>query len=417
MESAIVPAEEYLSLKPRGMNRRAFLSASAAAAVSTRVPTQIEAQKAGVVAHSQDHDVSELHLDTVCKWTAENPRHDHQQIFPLSDDRLLLVWCEYYVRKPSRIHRTAYSKAGSGDATPCRISARVSRDRGRSWSGKVTLQENFGVDNVKHPNLLRLSSGEILFTFTVRDIARRDLKIFMKRSRDECETWSRPVQISPPGGVYFTNADHNLRHSSGRLILPCHWGEFYGPGDHYQAFCLYSDDEGETWQMSNQKIDLPRRGAEEPGMVELKNSSLLAMMRTTLGKVYRSVSRDRGETWSDAEPTKLPSPSAANCIKRIPKTGDLVFIWNNATPFALSQPGSTSYHYPRNPLTAAISKDEGKTWTHFKDIERRQGYTSGYPSLTFVGDEALATYYHASRSMSRDTDLRLKIFHVDWFYS
>ena len=238
MESAIVPAEEYLSLKPRGMNRRAFLSASAAAAVSTRVPTQIEAQKAGVVAHSQDHDANELHLDTVCKWTAENPRHDHQQIFPLSDDRLLLVWCEYYVRKPSRIHRTAYSKAGSGDATPCRISARVSRDRGRSWSGKVTLQENFGVDNVKHPNLLRLSSGEILFTFTVRDIPRRDLKIFMKRSRDECETWSRPVQISSPGGVYFTNADHNLRHSSGRLILPCHWGEFYGPGDHYQAFCL-----------------------------------------------------------------------------------------------------------------------------------------------------------------------------------
>lgn len=381
------------------------------------LPAQIGAQKAGVVARTRDHDVNELHLDTVCPWTAENPRHDHQQIFPLSEDRLLLVWSEYYVRKPSRIRRTPYSRAGSSDATPCRISARVSKDGGRSWSGKITIQENFGVDNVKQPNLLRLPSGEILFSFTVRDIARRDLSIFLKRSRDECETWSRPVQISPPGGVYFTNADHNLRHSSGRLILPCHWGEFYGPGDHYQAFCLYSDDEGKTWQSSRQKIDLPSRGAEEPGVVELKDSSLLAMMRTSLGKIYRSISRDRGETWSEAEPTDLPSPSAANCIKRVPKTGDLVFLWNNSTPFALSQPRSTSYHHPRNPLTAAISKDEGKTWAHFKDVERRQGYSSGYPSLTFVGDEALVTYYHASRSMSRDTELRLKILHLDWFYS
>ena len=406
-----------MSPEKEGVNRRAFLSASGAAAASVRFPVQAAAQKTGVVYQTQDHDAGELHLDTVCPWTAENPRHDHQQILPLSEDRLLLVWSEYYVAKPSRIYRTAYATSRIGDVEPCRISARVSRDRGRSWSGKITIQENFGADNVKHPNLLRLPSGEILFTFTVRDMARRDLKIFMKRSKDDCETWSRPVQISPPGGVYFTNADHSLRHSSGRLILPCHWGEFYGPGDHYKAFCLYSDDEGETWQTSRKKIDLPRRGAEEPAVVELQDGSLLAMMRTTLGKVYRSLSSDRGETWSDAEPTELPSPSSANCIKRIPKTGDLVFIWNNSTPFALSQSGSTSYHHPRDPLTAAISKDEGRTWTHFKDIERRQGYTSGYPSLTFVGNEALVTYYHASRSMSRDTELRLKILHVNWFYS
>ena len=144
-------------------------------------------------------------------------------------------------------------------------------------------------------------------------------------------------------------------------------------------------------------------------MAELKDGSLLAMMRTTLGKIYRSASKDRGETWSDGEATELPSPSAANCIKRIPETGDLVFLWNNATPEALAVPGGRSYHYPRNPLTAAISKDEGKTWTNLKDVERREGYISGYPSVSFVDGEALVAYYHSSRSMSRDTDLRLKI--------
>ena len=71
----------------------------------------------------------------------------------------------------------------------------------------------------------------------------------------------------------------------------------------------------------------------------------------------------------------------------------------------------------RDPLTAAISQDEGQTWENFKDIERREDYVSGYPSLSFVDDEAFVTYYHASRSMSRDTDLRLKIFDIGWFYS
>ena len=349
-----------MSRKHRGVDRRAFLSVSAAAAVavSSRLP-----------AAAAQQGIGEKYSLTVCPWTPENPCHDHQQIFQLSDDRLLLVWCEYYVKKPSRIFRSPYSTDGSGDAAPGRISARVSKDRGRTWSGKITMQENFGVDNVKHPNLLRLPSGEILFSFTVRDIAKRDLKIFLKRSKDECETWTKAVQISPSGGVYFTNADHNLLHSSGRIILPCHWGEFYGRGDHYNAFCLYSDDEGKTWNTSRKKVDLPKRGAEEPGVVELKDGSLLAMMRTTLGKIYRSVSKDRGETWSDGEATELPSPSAANCIKRIPKTGDLAFIWNNATPEALAIPGGTSYHYPRNPLTAAISglsdfAAQGRTGAH-----------------------------------------------------
>ena len=49
---------------------------------------------------------------TVCTWTAENPRHDHQLIFPLTDSCLLLVWSEYYVRQPSLIFRTACDKVG-----------------------------------------------------------------------------------------------------------------------------------------------------------------------------------------------------------------------------------------------------------------------------------------------------------------
>ncbi len=38
---------------------------------------------------------------TVDPRSEENAQNDHSQIFPLLDGRLMLVWCEYYVNRPS----------------------------------------------------------------------------------------------------------------------------------------------------------------------------------------------------------------------------------------------------------------------------------------------------------------------------
>ena len=362
---------------------------------------------------------AEVFAATVASWTPAHPRHDHQLVFPLSNERLMLVWCEYYVRRPSRIFDTPYTGERSHDDAPCQIRARISTDGGRSWSEKLTLQENSEADNVKHPNLLRLPSGRILFSYTARDMRNNDLRVMLKHSDDECETWSTPVQISSGPEVYFTNADHILQHSSGRIILPCHAGGFYDKGDHWQAFCLYSDDEGRSWQESATRIDLPARGAEEPAVVERPDGSLVAVLRTSLGKLYRATSSDRGESWSQAESTGLDSPAVATGMKRIPTTGDLLLIWNNAVPYGMTVPGSSVTHQPRNPLTSAVSRDEGATWEHVKNVENRPGYDNGYPSVTFAADEALIGYYAnvTSGVTGIVSELRLKIFAIDWFYA
>ena len=390
-----------------GIDRRRFvaLSSSALALANTR-------------ARAAQEGLGELFSLTACPWSAENPRNDHQQIFPLKDGRLLLVWSEYYVNRPSLIFRSPYSEHGSRDDTPCRISARVSKDNGRTWSGRIILQENAWGRNVKHPNLARTPSGDVVFFFTSWEHDIHERRIMMRRSKDDCETWSEPKQMSPPGGFYPINADHISVHSSGRIILPAFWSpKIWAEGEHFRAFCFYSDDDGYTWQQSQNRIDLPKRGAEEPAIAEAADSSLVCMLRTTLGKIYQAFSKDRGETWSEAKATALPSPSSASALKRIPGTSDLLFLWNNATPYALSRPGSKSFHHPRNPLSSAISHDGGKTWDHIKNIEKREGYVSGYPSVTFVGDQALVTFYHASESSSGASDVRLKILEKDWFYS
>ena len=352
--------------------------------------------------------MNEIYELTVCPWTPGNPRNDHQLIFPLNDGRLMLVWCEYYADSPSLVMFVPYAHRRIGDNMPCRISAKISTDVGRSWSDTFTLQDNIGKMNVKHPNLLRLPSNEILFTYTVRNSV-SDLRIYMKRSNDECETWSDPLQISSLSGMNFTNGDHILQLHSGRILLPAHHGAFHGRGDHYQALCYYSDDDGHTWTPSEVRMDLPKRGAEEPSIVELQDGSLLAVIRNSLGAVYKSYSNDGGERWTPPESTGLAAPASPPLLKQIPTTGDLLLIWNHNADLDHPHQGA------RNPLTAAISRDEGQTWENIKDIENHLGYDSAYAAVTFVDDEALVTYYTRSTATYGES-VKLRIFSIDWFY-
>jgi sialidase-1 len=345
---------------------------------------------------------------TVCSWTAENPRHDHQLIFPLNDGHLLLVWSEYYVRQPSLILRTPYDKVGGAqDNAPCRISGKVSRDKGRTWSERIILQENLWGSNVKHPNLLRLPSGEIIFTFTAwRSETQRN--IFMKRSRDECETWSDPIQISEPGW-YCINNDHILQLSNGRILLPAHGGPGvrFEKGNPLHSFIFYSDDDFCTWKMSEDTMTAPGRGAHEPSIVELRDGRLLCLLRTTQGCIYQAFSEDNGIHWSKPEPTHLDAPDSPPLVKRIPTTGDLLLLWNNVKSHS---------NWPRTPLTSAISMDDGKTWENIKDIDSRPDHDAAYAAITFVDDEALLTYYTRPTAWARDSEILLKIVPIEWFY-
>ena len=355
---------------------------------------------------------------TVAPWTVENPRHDHAQIFPLKDGRLMLAWCEYYVGRPSMLQRTAYDGTGSGDEAPCRISARISRDGGRTWSGRMTLQDNLGANNVKQPNLVRCANGDIVLLFTSWDMAAQQRSIHYKRSTDDGETWSKVKRLTPPGGAYIMDAGRIFTHSSGRIVLPAYWSpEIWSEREKYEAFVFYSDDDAKTWKSSANRIAMPKRGAMEPTMVERKDGSLFVILRSTVGYLYQAESKDRGETWGEAIATTLTSPQAEPCLRRIPTTGDLLLIWCNTLPYAMTIPGSTAYGRPRNPLACAISRDDGRTWSKPKDIENREGYDSAYPNVYFRQNEAIVTFYQASASGSRDTELKLRIYPIEWFYT
>ena len=382
-------------------------------ALAVNVRLCLPAEKQGA---SDDAEI--LTLD-VCPSSRAHFRNDWSLIFPLKQGRLMLVWCEYYATSPEQVVKDRVGRYS--DLAACRISAKVSDDRGRTWSESFTLQDNTARLNVKHPNLLRLRSdpSKILFFFTSRcaDGDRRgkgDIRMFMKESTNECESWSEPRQISILGGTHFLMADRVLQQlPDGRILLPAFQSDSWYPFD---AFCYYSDDEGKTWQVSKSRMKLPDHGAQEPSIVRLENGVLMAAIRTSLGAVYKSYSHDRGETWTEPVSMKLAAPASTPLLKRLPNSNDLLLIWNNA--YDPDHPDFVNGHGPRNPLTSAISRDGGETWESFRNIEDIDPGASSTPALTFVGDEALLTYNTEPAPLVDQTDLytiRLKIIPIRWF--
>jgi sialidase-1 len=345
------------------------------------------------------------HRQTVCAWSAAHPRHDHQLVFPLSGDRLLLVWSEYYVRDPALVERSPTDReGGAGDSAPCRLSGKISRDAGRTWSETFTVQENLWGRNVKHPNLIRGENGDLVLTFTawLSDTQRH---IFMKRSPDEGATWSEPERIAPPG-FYCTNNDHILRLSSGRVLLPAHGGPGFVPGEGpLHAFCLISEDDCRTWRLSEDTMTAPGRGAHEPSIVQLRDGRLLCFLRTTQRCVYRAMSEDGGERWTEPEPTDLAAPDSPPLLTRMPD-GDLLLLWNNV---------ASDTNWPRTPLTAAVSSDEGGSWRIVGDIDNREDRDAAYASVHFNGAEALVAYYTRPTDWARDCEIALCIYDIDAF--
>ncbi|GMV90635.1 MAG: hypothetical protein AMXMBFR82_04130 [Candidatus Hydrogenedentota bacterium] len=351
-----------------------------------------------------------VHDAIACPWAPPHPRHDHQLIFPLDDERLLLVWCEYYDENADS--NATIGSSGATDEVACQIASMVSTDRGRTWGGHRVMQANEWKHNVKHPNLVRLSDQEILFSY-VGWGSNENRNVYMRRSLDNGETWGEQFQISEPGW-YCNNADRALRHSTGRVILPAHgpYAEKYIGGAPYEggnlhSFVFYSDDGFKSWKRSRDSMTAKGRGCHEPTIVELNDGRLYCLLRNTNQCQYYSISEDGGEHWTTPAPTTLASPESPALLKRIPSTGDILVLWNNV---------ASKSNWPRTPLTAAISRDECRTWTHYHDIDNRKNYDAAYPSCTFLGNEALIAYYSRNTEWKRDSEITLRIYDVEQFY-
>jgi hypothetical protein len=347
-----------------------------------------------------------------------------------------------------------------------RLVRKISRDGGRTWTD-AEVQRTAAGDDIQmardsaHLTLLNLKSGRLAIVYggpATRD--GRDGTVLFRTSSDGGKTWSKATPVDPLFAVCRTQAARVL--STGRILVPVmKWismsagGESEGANYNLTFSWVYiSDDEGKTWKRSESELfvalDSGRRGVthfEETTVEELPDGRVLMFGRTELGQVYKTWSEDGGNAWKHPVPTGLASSYAPSTLIRIPKTKDLLLVWNQVSAKEIL----TGLH--RHRLSTAISKDQGETWQHFRNLEslddrtkiappdgepnvirmKTYGYRPPnkkdyphspgclricYATAAFSGDEVAITYDfgYGVDEFEKKSATRIKIVSLDWLY-
>jgi sialidase-1 len=325
-------------------------------------------------------------------------RYGPSSMVQLKDGKILIAYDDFTMMGEDR------------DSAPAYVAARLSEDGGRTWGRPFVLQENTSeLGRMGPASLLRLQNGDIGFVYGEAQMSPSDWPYYFRRSNDEGKTWTQPVRITQDKKYYSGNNHRLIQLKSGRLLVPFSFVPDISRRQEYtwESVCYYSDDNGQTWRAGKGLVRMPkyRTGAQEPGLVELKDGSVMMIVRNQQERVYKSISRDGGDTWTEPEPIdQLIAPVSPATIMRIPSTGDLVVVWNYSPKV-------------RTPLAIAISRDEGKTWSNIKYLET--GYFSyAYTSFLFLANQLLLCYWvdDTTDRPNRGIGLKVRGIAIDWLY-
>ena len=286
-----------------------------------------------------------------------------------------------------------------------------SEDGGLTWSPPRVMQDTNGDDlGGNNVSLVKLSNRNEIgltgcrppasteaswFTYPPRS-NKADFAALFWRSTDGGQTWQPPIQVSPPGFSCHGMNDTFVRTQSGRIVVPFYGAigqrslpidrltvtsgklvrnqyvptnaHFFDPVFTFVLVC-YSDDDGRTWHRNDDGdlFILREPGATinrvaEASVTQVAPKRLMMIMRTALGRMYQAWSDDDGDTWTRPQPTSLAGTESPGQIRTLPN-GHLLCIWNQESEDEVKR-GQV-----RTRLSSAVSRDGGRVWEFFQNIE------------------------------------------------
>lgn len=221
------------------------------------------------------------------------------------NNRLLLFYCE---------SRKALSPGGD-------IKYICSSDKGESWNPPVTIFCHESIEEVP-----KVCANSLLVTKDGR--------------------WYLPIHTEPVDSHKTFNTKTYSSLKDVELPLAPIPGTATKQGVVTWAGVLVSDDFGASWELPGQVED-EKTWLIEPTILETSKGQLLMLFRTAAGKIYSSLSADKGRTWSKPAYTSLPNPNAKFSTVAI---DNQILCAYNASPLH------------RAPLALAISDDDGRHW-------------------------------------------------------
>jgi len=282
------------------------------------------------------------------------------------------------------------SQADHGDID---IVLKRSEDNGKTWSKMKVLQDD-GEYTIGNPcPLVNRETGRIFLLTNGAKHREGDIiirgqgsrEIYISHSDDDGKTWSERKNISamvkkpewrwyatgPCSGIQIQSGKYN-----GRLVVPANHS--YHGSDvkrwEYRCHSLYSDDQGETWEIGQSSSV----GASETQIAEAGEDLLVQDIRMqTHKKGVRALrfSKDGGATWSPLVHDKYRKDP--RCQGSMIRHGDILIS---------SNPNSSK----REKMTLYVSKDQAKSW---EEVALIYPDASAYSDLEVTEDNQVVCLY------------------------
>lgn len=246
-----------------------------------------------------------------------------------------------------------YGGGGEDEQATAIFGSRLPRGSKR-WSAPVSIASN-PVYSMGNPVLWNSPQGEVWLFFVVRPGATWSTsRIGAKISKDRGRTWSDAFMVTFDEGTMVRSRPIVL--SDGQYLLPIYHetgADTERTGSDTTSLFLKFDPKTRQWGRSNKVFS--RMGNLQAAAVELSPGRLLALCRRggdyepgDDAFVVQTESSDGGRTWSPGVETGFPNPNASVELIKL-QSGNLLFIYNPSMN-------------DRTPLLARWSGDGGKTW-------------------------------------------------------
>lgn len=233
-------------------------------------------------------------------------------------------------------------------------------------------------------------------------------------------SWRTMVRLSDDGGHSFSEARElvpgdaggrgpvrakPIRLMSGEITAPASTED--GP---WRAFVDLSEDNGAHWRRSSPiaidpaalaveaaavKSRIPvseqsfhGRGVIQPTLWESAPGVVHALMRSTEGRVFRADSTDGGRHFTEAFPTDIPNPNSGIDVAQL-EDGRLVLAHN---------PVADNWG-ARSPMRLSISRDNGRHFETFMDLDGGEGEFA-YPAILADGGHVHVCYTYKRQNIA-----------------
>ena len=221
-------------------------------------------------------------------------------------------------------------------------------------------------------------------------------RVIRRISSDGGLSWERSEVLFDHLGSFIRNPVVVL--SNGDWLLPAYDCDKTAE----RTVIRLSTDRGESWSV----IELPDAvGQVQMSVVELSPGELVGYFRSRAAdRIYRSVSKDNGRTWTSPERTALPNNNSAVQVLRL-DDGRLVMVFNDSSAerdqfrWVDDGKGGVRRKTLRTPLTLALSEDDGATWPYWRNLQvqdeeyRENEFGYSYPTLLQTRDGRLHVAY------------------------